>query len=75
MVVEEKKIFKVEALEILLDEDSCQTEEELAESLGLNQQAISKRLKAIGMIRKAENWVPYELKPRDNKHRLSVSEQ
>ena len=26
---------------------------------------ISKRLKAMGMIQKQGNWVPYELKPRD----------
>ena len=34
-------------------------------SLGVTQQAISKRLKAMGMIQKQGNWVPYELKPRD----------
>ena len=58
-----EKTFKDEQLEALLDEDSCQTQEELAESLGVNQQAISKRLKALGMIQKEGNWVPYELKP------------
>lgn len=39
-----EKTFKDEQLEALLDEDSCQTQEELAESLGVSQQAISKRL-------------------------------
>ena len=38
--------------EALLAEDSCQTQEELAESLGVTQQAISKRLKAMEMIQK-----------------------
>jgi len=31
----------------------------------VTQQAISKRLKAMGMIQKQGNWVPYDLKPRD----------
>jgi len=46
-------------LEALLHEDSCQTQEEsLAESLGVTQPAISKRLKAMGTIQKQGNWVP-----------------
>ena len=58
------KKFEDEELEALLDEDYCQTQEELAESLGVTQAAISKRLKAAGYIRKQGNWVPHELKPR-----------
>jgi len=50
-------------------------QEELAESLGVTQQAISKRLKDIGMIQKQGNWVPYDLKPRDVEWRLFVCEQ
>ena len=61
---EKKKIFDDFELEALLAEDSCQTQEKLAESLGRTQQAILKRLKAMGMISKQGNWVPYELKPR-----------
>jgi len=38
------------------------------------QQAISKRLKAMGMIQKQGHWVPYELKPRDVKRRLFAFE-
>lgn len=60
-----EKTFKDEQLETLLDE-------ELAETLGVSQQAISKRLKALGMIQKEGNWVPYELKPRDIERRLCV---
>jgi len=48
-----KKIFKDAELEALLHEDSCQ--EELAGSLGVIQQAISKHLKAMGMIQKQGN--------------------
>jgi len=43
--------------------------------LGVTQQAISKRLKAMGMIQKQGNWVPYELKPRDVEQRLFAYEQ
>ena len=42
-------------------------------SLGVTQQAISKRLKAMGMIQKQGNWVPYELKPRNVERRLLVN--
>ena len=38
------KKFEDQELEALLDEDCCQTQEELAESLGVTQAAISKRL-------------------------------
>ena len=51
-----EKVFEDAKLEALLD--SCQNQEELARSLGLTQQAISKRLKAMGMIQKQGNWVP-----------------
>ena len=55
------KKFEDKELEALLEED--QTQEELAESLGVTQ-AVSVRLKA--MIQKQGNWVPYELKPREH---------
>ena len=58
-----EKVFEDAELEALLEQDSCQNQEELARSLGVTQQAISKRLKA--MIQKQGNWVPYELKPRE----------
>ena len=40
------KSFEDSELGALLTEDSCQTQEELAESLGVTEQAISKRLKS-----------------------------
>lgn len=64
------KSFEDEELEALLDEDSYQTQEELAESLGVTQQAISKRLHALGMIQKLGNWVPYDLEPRQVEKRF-----
>ena len=68
------KMFEDEELEALLDEDCCQIQEELAESLGVTQAAISKRLKATRYIQKQGNWVPHELKPRDVERRFCMSE-
>ena len=66
--------FEDTELEALLDQDSCQTQEEFAETLGVTQQAI-KTLKAIGMVQKQENWVLYELNPRNIKHCFFMCEQ
>ena len=62
-------------LEALLAEDLCQTQEVLTESLGVTQPAISNCLKAMGMIQKQGNWVPYELKPIDIRRRFFACEQ
>ena len=65
MTVKKENIFEDSKLEALLAEDSCQMQEELSKSLGVTQQAISKRLKAMGVIQKQGNWVSYELKSKD----------
>ena len=65
--------FKDEELEALLNEDCCQTQKELVESLGVTQAAISKRLKASGYIQKEGNWISHELKPRDVERRFCMS--
>ena len=67
-------MYEDAALEALLDQDSCQTQEELARSLGVSQQAISHRLTSLGMIQKQGNWVPYELTPRNVERRFSTFE-
>ena len=54
-VYKQPKKFGDEELEALLDKDCCQTQKELAESLGVTQAAISKRLKAAGYIQKQGN--------------------
>ena len=44
-----REVFEDAELEALLErQDSCQNQEELARSLGVTQQTISKRLKAMG---------------------------
>ena len=68
------KKFGDEELEALPDEDCCQTQEELAESLGVTQAAISKRLEVSGYIQTQGNWVPHELKPRDVERWFCMSE-
>lgn len=42
------KKFEDAELDTLLDEDPCQTQEELAELLGVDRATISRRLKALG---------------------------
>ncbi|UYV79805.1 hypothetical protein LAZ67_18000711 [Cordylochernes scorpioides] len=66
--------FEDAELEALLDEDSSQTQEELAETLEVTQQAISNRLKVMGMVQKQGNWVPYELKPGNIERRICTCE-
>jgi len=69
------KKFEDKELEALLKEDQSPTQEELAESLGITQQAVSVRLRAMGMIQKQGNCVPYELKPRDVERQFFTCEQ
>ena len=66
------KVYENAELEALLDEDSSQTQKELA--LGVTQQTISYRLKSLGMIQKQMNCVPYELKPRNIERRFFICE-
>ncbi|GFY18840.1 mariner Mos1 transposase [Trichonephila clavipes] len=69
-----RKVFEDAKLETLLDQDSCQMQQELSGSLEVTQQAISKRLEVMGMIQKQGNWVLYELKPREVERRLFACE-
>jgi len=43
--------------------------------LGVTQQVVPVRLRAMGMIQKQGNWVPCELKPRNVKKRFFTYEQ
>lgn len=69
------KKFEDSELEALLEKDSCQTQQELADSLNVTQQTISHRLKHMGMVQKQGHWVPHTLKPRDIERRLLICEQ
>jgi len=71
----QSKKFEDKELEALLKEDQSQTQEELAKSLGVTQQAVSVQLRTMGIIQKQGNWVPYELKPRDVERRFFTCEQ
>lgn len=59
-----KKFEDVE-LQALLDEDSSQTQKQLAEALQVDQATVSRRLHALGKIQKEGKWVPYELTERN----------
>ena len=75
LALDSQKNSKTQKLEALLEEDQSQTQEEHAESLGVTQQVVPVRLRAMGMIQKQGNWVPCELKPRDVKKRFFTYEQ
>jgi len=53
--------IETDELQALLDINSAQTEKELAEQLGVTQQAISVRLHTMGKIQKESRWIPHEL--------------
>lgn len=59
-------------LQALLDENSCQTEKQLSEQLGVTQQTVSYRLKAMGKIRKGTKWVPHFLTQENKNSRLNI---
>ena len=52
-------------MEEILDEDRSQTLAELGKTLQVDESAVSKRLKVLGMNQKQGHWMPYELKPRN----------
>ena len=58
LALDSQKQFENKELKALFEEDQSQTQEELAESLGITQQ-VSVRLRAMGMIQKQRNWVKW----------------
>ena len=46
-----------------------------AEPLEVDHGTVSKRLKALRMIQRKGNWVPYEMEPSDVERHLSTYEQ
>lgn len=68
-----KKFEDVE-LQALLDENSCQSQQQLADQLGVARRTISDRLKAMGKIQKEGKWVPHELNERQQEKRKTICE-
>ncbi|GBP13544.1 L-dopachrome tautomerase yellow-f2 [Eumeta japonica] len=68
------KIYEHAELDELLEEDSSQTQKELALTLEVARRAVEHRLQSLGMIHKQGDWVPCESKQRDVERRLCTSE-
>ena len=68
------KRFEDKDLEVILDEDTYQSEMQLAEALNVTQQCISKRLHRIGMVQKKGNWLPLYLTERAIERRKIMCE-
>jgi [histone H3]-lysine36 N-dimethyltransferase SETMAR len=68
------KRFEDEDLQVLLDEDSTQSQQILAEKLNVSRVAICQRLKAMGKIHKYGKWVPHALNDRQMEHRKTICE-
>jgi len=64
--------IEMDELQAVLDINSAQTEKELAEQLGVMQQAISVHLHTMGKVQKEDRWVPHELFE-DNKNRRDTA--
>ena len=60
----QSKRFEDVELQALLYEDDSQTQKQLAEQLGVSQQAVSNRPREMGKIQKTGRWVPHELNDR-----------
>lgn len=61
------KKFKDEELEALLQNDPCQSQEQLAAALNVTQASVSKRLKTLGMAQRQEQWVYVDCQKDENK--------
>ena len=68
-----KKFVDVE-LQALLVENDSQTQKQLAEQLGVSQQAVPNRPRGMRQIRKTDRWVPRELNYRQMEKRKNTCE-
>lgn len=66
-----KKLEEAE-LKALLDENSCQTQKELAMKLNVDRATISRHLHAMGKIRKLGRWVPHQLSEQQLEARITI---
>lgn len=61
-------------LQALLDEDDCQTQQQLADRLRVTRESISVRLKAMRKVHRGGTWVPCELTDRQQEKRKTICE-
>ena len=66
------KKFEEVKLQTLLDEYDSQTQKQLADQLGVSQQALFNRLPEMGKIQKNGRWVPRELNDRQMEKRKNT---
>ena len=66
-VQDSRQKFEDEDLQALLEEDRCQIFKQLSDTLNDTEMAFSKRLHNLGLVQKAENWLPYELSEKNKK--------
>ena len=67
----DKKFEDVE-LQALLDEYDSKAQKQLAEQLGVSQQAVFNRLREMGKIQNTGRWVPHELNDRQMEERKNI---
>ena len=59
-------------LQALLDENSCRTQQELAEVLGVDRTTIARHLKPMGKIAKVGKGVPHQLSETNKNERIDT---
>ena len=64
--------FEDKELQALLDEDPTQSENQLAQALGVDRSTVSRRLKKMGKILKESKWVPYKLSESAIENRFNI---
>ena len=69
----DKKFFKKD-LQELLDENGCQTLQQLSDTLNVTKMPVRKRLYNLRLVQKAGNWLPHELSERQLEKRKTIFE-
>ena len=70
--MENRQKFDDVEFQALLDEGDSQTQKQLAEQLGVNQQPVFNQLRKMGKIQKTARWIPYALNDRLMKKRKNM---
>ncbi len=64
------KVYEFKELETLLEEDCSQTQQQLADQLGVTKQSISLRLKSMGKVLKLGKWIRHDLTDRRRRKKM-----